>query len=170
MSYWHFHWKGLVTGQVLDVAGFLIGASTVYECVWRVVFKRLVLPSIECHSCVWMSRCQTTCQSIQLTKTKCVKQSQQAALVMRMAETTCIHPSGIPMLQVLLRRILLMAPQRRSVPKSFSPVGRHGCLCEQMCTQCGKWDWCQVWCQLGTKWCQFDPFDPSRAESNGHLF
>jgi len=28
----------------------------------------------------------------------------------------------------------------------------------------------QVWCQLDTRWCQFDPFDPSRAESNCHLF
>jgi len=28
---------------------------------------------------------------------------------------------------------------------------------------------CQVWCQLGARWCQFDPFDPSRVESNGHF-
>ena len=34
---------------------------------------------------------------------------------------------------------------------------------------CGKWDWCHVWCQLGTRWCQFDQFDPQEAELNGHF-
>ena len=48
-------------------------------------------------------------------------------------------------------------------------VGRFGCLCEQICIWCGKCDWCHLWCQLGTRWCQFDPFDPREAELNGHF-
>ena len=37
---------------------------------------------------------------------------------------------------------------------SVTTVGRCGYLYEQMCIQCGKWDWCHAWCQLGTRWCQ----------------
>jgi len=48
-------------------------------------------------------------------------------------------------------------------------VGRYCYLYEQMCIECGKWDWCHVWCQLGTRWCQFDQFDPQEVELNGHF-
>ena len=48
-------------------------------------------------------------------------------------------------------------------------VGRHGHLCEQVRTWCGKWDWCCVWCQLEATWCQLDQFDPKEAELNGHF-
>jgi len=59
---------------------------------------------------------------------------------------------GLPRHCAILMLVVDWALNRRSVLEDAA-------ICVSKCApKCGKWDWCQ----LGTRWCQFDPFYPSR--------
>jgi len=55
---------------------------------------------------------------------------------------------GLPRLCAIIMLVLDWALNRRSVLEDMA-------ICMSKCaSKGGKWDWCQ----LGTRWCQFDPF------------